>query len=217
MRQLVVAVTFVLIVSSALAATRATTELDGATVVFNNMTASHQIPADVLANAECIAIFPAVPKAGAIVGGKHGGGVISCRGSNGWSAPGFISITGASVGLQLGLERQDIVLLMNKQGEQQLSGGHWVLGAEAVAAGPDKQSSGGLDSRNWKTPVLVYTSSSGEYMGMNLEGSNISVDNTTMRDLYGPNTTLQSILDGHVPPPGSAHPFLTALNQAIGK
>ncbi len=217
MRYLAVAITFVLAVSAAMAASRATTELDGATVVLNNMTASHQVPADVLANAECIAIFPAVPKAGAIVGGKHGGGVVSCRGGDGWSSPGFISITGASVGLQLGLERQDIVLLMNKQGEQQLSGGHWVLGAEAVAAGPDKQSTGGLESRNWKTPVLVYTSTSGEYVGVNLEGSNISVDDITMRDLYGPNVSLQSVLDGHVPPPGSAHPFLTALNQASGK
>lgn len=181
------------------------------------MIASHQIPPDVFANSECIAIFPAVPKAGAIVGGKHGGGVVSCHGNNGWSAPAFISITAGSVGLQLGLEREDIVLLMNKQAEQQLSGGHWVLGAEAVAAGPNKQSTGGLDSRNWKTPVLVYTSSSGEYVGLNLEGSKISMDETTMRDLYGPNTTLQSVLNGDVPPPGSAHPFLTALNQASEK
>ena len=214
---LVVAATLVLMVPSASAATRATTELDGATVVFNNMTASHQIPAYVLANAECIAIFPAVPKAGVIVGGKHGGGVVSCRGNDGWSAPAFMTITGASVGLQLGLERQDIVLLMNKQGEQQLSAGHWVVGAEAIAAGPNKQSTGGLESQNWKTPVLVYTSTSGEYVGANLAGSNISMDDATMRDVYGPNATLQNILDGHVPPPGSAHPFLTALNQASGK
>ena len=65
--------------------------------------------------------------------------------------------------------------------------------------------------------MLVYTSTSGEYVGANLAGSNISVDDATMRDVYGPNATLQNILDGHVPPPGSAHPFLTALNQASGK
>jgi SH3 domain-containing YSC84-like protein 1 len=217
MRHVVVAVIFSVLSSAASAATHATTEVDGATVVFNHMIASHQIPQDVFTNSECIAIFPAVPKAGAIVGGKHGGGVVSCRGNNGWSAPAFISITAASVGLQLGLERQDIVLLMNKQAEQQLSGGHWVLGAEAVASGPNKQSTGGLDSRNWKTPVLVYTSTSGEYVGLNLEGSKISMDETTMRDLYGPDTTLQSVLNGDVPPPGSAHPFLTALNQASEK
>ena len=215
MRQLIFALGIIFLCSTGFEfASNATTEVDGATVVFNNMIASHQIPQEVFANTECIAIIPAVPKAGAIVGAKHGGGVVSCRARNGWSAPAFITITGASVGMQLGLERQDIVLLLNKQAEQELNSGHWVLGGEAIAAGPNKQAMGGLESRNWKTPVLVYTSTSGEYVGANLEGSKISMDDATMRDLYGPNSTLQSVLNGNVPPPGSAHPLLTALNQA---
>jgi len=56
-------------------------------------------------------------------------GVVSCRTRTGWSAPGFVTITGGSVGPQAGLEHQDMVLLMNKQGEQELNQGQWSLGA----------------------------------------------------------------------------------------
>lgn len=34
----------------------------------------------------------------------------------------------------------------------------------------------GLDNSNWKTPVLIYSSASGAYAGINLEGSKISTD-----------------------------------------
>jgi lipid-binding SYLF domain-containing protein len=216
MKPLAFALTLLLLSAVAVAST-ATSELDGAALVIRNMTATQQIPNSILANAECVAVIPALPKMGAIVGGKHGNGVVSCRTKSGWSAPAFITITGGSVGLQVGFERQDLVLLMNKQGEQELSSGHWTLGAEAVAIGPNKQSTGGLDNSNWKTPVLIYSSASGAYAGINLEGSKISTDDQTMRDLYGPNATLQTILGGQVQPPGSAQSFLAALNEITAK
>jgi lipid-binding SYLF domain-containing protein len=216
MKRLAFTLTLLLLSAVAVAST-ATSELDGAALVIRNMTATQQIPNSILANAECVAVIPAIAKMGAIVGGKHGNGVVSCRTKSGWSAPAFITITGGSVGLQVGFERQDLVLLMNKQGEQELSSGHWTLGAEAVAIGPNKQSTGGLDNSNWKTPVLIYSSASGAYAGINLEGSKISTDDQTMRDLYGPNATLQTILGGQVQPPGSAQSFLAALNEITAK
>jgi SH3 domain-containing YSC84-like protein 1 len=216
MKRLLALLTLVLFATMAFASD-ATKELDGAAAVIRNMTASHQIPSDVLANTECITIIPAMAKAAIIVGGKHGDGVVSCRTSTGWSAPGFVTITGGSVGLQAGLEHQDLVLLMNKQGEQELNQGQWSLGAEAVTAGPNTPGSGGPQSNGWKTPVLVYTSSSGAYAGASLEGSKISVDDAILRELYGPNATLQSVLSGGVQAPGSAQSFLSALNQVGGK
>jgi len=216
MRTILVALTLVWFATTALAADAAK-ELDGAANAIRNMTASRQIPSSVLARARCVAIIPNLPNAGIIVAGKHGGGVVSCRTRAGWSAPAFITITGGSVGLQAGIERQDLVLLMNKQGEQELSAGHWALGSEAVTAGANTPGTGGVESNDWKTPVLVYSLSSGAYAGANLAGSKISVDDQTMRDLYGPNTTLQSILNGVRPPPGSAQAFLAALNQVAGK
>jgi len=53
-----------------------------------------------------------------------------------------------------------------------------------------------LDNSNWKTPVLICSSASGAYAGTNLEGSKISTDDQTIRNLYGPSATLQIILGG---------------------
>jgi hypothetical protein len=63
--------------------------------------------------------------------------------------------------------------------------------------------------------VLIYSSASGAYAGINLEGSKISTDDQTIRNLYGPNATLQIILGGQVPPPGPAQSFLSALNGSL--
>src|SRR5579864_3041299 len=77
-------------------------ELDAAAQVVQSMTSSNQIPSPLLTQAKCIAVIPGLTKAGFIVGGLHGNGVVSCRTNAGWSAPAFISISGGSVGLQAG-------------------------------------------------------------------------------------------------------------------
>jgi SH3 domain-containing YSC84-like protein 1 len=192
-------------------------ELDAAAQVVQNMTSSDQIPPSLLKDAQCIAVIPGLTKAGFIVGGLHGNGVVSCRTSTSWSAPAFISMSGGSVGLQAGGEHQDIVLLMNKQGEQELRNGHWDLGADATAAGPTGASAGAGESTGWKAPVLSYTHSSGAYAGANLQGSKINADQDTIHNIYGQDTSFQTILDGKVQPPAAARRFLSGLPQVAGK
>ena len=62
------------------------------------------IPRDLLNKAECVLVFPSVKKAGFIVGGEYGRGVITCRSGEDfrgpWSAPARFAIEGGSVGLQ---------------------------------------------------------------------------------------------------------------------
>lgn len=188
-------------------------DLDAAAQVVQNMTSSKQIPPALLNQAQCIGVIPRATKGGLIVGGEHGNGVVSCRTSSGWSAPAFITLTGGSIGLQAGAEHQEIILLMNDQGEQELRHGHWDLGAEAVAAGPTGASVGKGQSTGWKAPVLSYVRSSGAYAGANLQGSKISTDQDMNHNIYGENTSFQSILDGQTQPPASAQQFLSALRQ----
>src|SRR3954469_18723670 len=69
------------------------------------------VPQSLLDRAEAIAVFPNVIKAGFIVGGRGGHGVISRRVKGGWSAPAFFKLGGASVGLQIGASSTDFVLL----------------------------------------------------------------------------------------------------------
>jgi SH3 domain-containing YSC84-like protein 1 len=218
MRRVVSIMVLVLSCALALWAVDNTKVLDGATQAVQSMTTGAKpIPSSLLRAAKCIAVVPKLTKAGFIVGGEHGNGVVSCRTATGWSAPAFIVITGGSVGLQAGGEHQEIVLLMNNQGKQELTNGHWDLGAEAVAAGPTGDSAGVGQSTGWKAPVLSYAHSSGAYAGANLQGSKIDLDQDANHNLYGKSASIQSILEGQVQTPEPAQQFLSALEQAAGK
>jgi SH3 domain-containing YSC84-like protein 1 len=191
-------------------------QLSSAADVMKDMTSSKQVPASLLGRSKCIAVIPNLTKAGLGIGGEHGNGVVSCRTRSGWSAPAFISMSGGSVGFQAGVAHQDIVLLMNEQGAQQLRNGHWDLGAEAVAAGP----SGGTEASQttgWKAPVLSYSRSKGVYAGANLEGSKLSADEDMIHDQYGQKISFKQVLDGQVKPASSAQPFMSALRQVSPK
>src|ERR1043165_7992134 len=79
------------------------------------------IPQEVLDSAKCIAVVPHLVKGGFIFGAKHGRGVATCRTTEGWSAPAFISVGGGSAGLQVGVEGVDLIMLiMNDKGMRSL-------------------------------------------------------------------------------------------------
>jgi SH3 domain-containing YSC84-like protein 1 len=215
-RKILLFTAFVAVFTCLASAVDVNKQMNSAADVMQNMTSSKQVPSSLLDQSKCIAVIPNMTKAGFGIGGKHGNGVVSCRTSNGWSAPAFISMTGGSVGLQAGVAKQDVILLMNDKGAQQLRDGHWDMGAEAIAAGP----TGGAeatDTTGWKTPVLSYTRSSGAYAGANLAGSKLSADEDEIHNQYGKNTSFTKVLDGQVQPPSSAQPFMSALNQVAQK
>jgi lipid-binding SYLF domain-containing protein len=216
MRKVVFLAAFVMLGSWLTWAADAAKELDAAARVIQTMASSEQIPSSLIWQAKCVAVIPKMTKAGFMIGGKHGNGVVACRTTSGWSAPAFISITGGSVGFQAGAEQQDLVLLMNAQGEQELKNGHWDLGAEAVAAGPTG-GTGSETSTGWKAPVLSYASASGAFAGADIGGSKIGTDKDTMHSTYGESATLEGILGGTVQPPASAQKFISALQRVARK
>src|SRR5215467_12326939 len=198
MKRLVFSVAvFVLMFCWIASASDAAKELDAAAQVLQDMASSKQIPSSLLQQAKCIAVIPKLTKAGFIVGGKHGNGVVSCRTISGWSAPAFITITGGSIGLQAGAEQQDIVLLMNDQGAQELKSGHWDLGAEAVAAGPTR-STGETETTGWKAPVLSYSNASGAFAGVDVGGSKLGADKDLIHNVYGESTSFEETLNGRI-------------------
>src|SRR3979411_1187187 len=78
------------------------------------------IPEEVLEHAKCIAVIPHMVKGGFIFGGKGGKGVATCRTANCWKATAFITISGGSWGLQIGVEAVDVGLIsQNDKGTQQ--------------------------------------------------------------------------------------------------
>jgi SH3 domain-containing YSC84-like protein 1 len=174
------------------------------------------IPEEVLSNAKCILVVPDLIKGGFIFGGKHGRGVASCRTSDGWSAPAFVSVGGGSWGLQIGVEGVDLVMLvMNDQGFQHLLSSKFQLTGEgSAAAGPvGRHASAGTD---WKmnTQVLTYSRSRGVFAGLTLEGAVVQQDNDSTRAIYGKHMMFRNILSGKVSTPESAEAFVKAVSDA---
>lgn len=186
-------------------------EFSNATQTLQDMTSSNQVPKALLNQAQCIGVIPGLTKAGFLVGGEHGSGVISCRTSSGWSAPAFFSISGGSIGLEAGAQQSQVVLLMNQKGKQQLLNGNFHLTANAVAAGPN--GSNYSASTGWKAPVLSYKKSQGAYAGASIQGSTITIDTDTMHKVYGSNYSAQQVLNGSVHTPQDAQQFTSALPQ----
>src|SRR3954462_7238619 len=92
--------------------------LNKATAVLSEFRNASDIPESMFTRAQCVVVIPDLKKAGFIVGGEAGAGVMSCRQSNDtWGAPIFMNLTKGSVGFQVGVSSTDLVLfVMNKEG-----------------------------------------------------------------------------------------------------
>ena len=96
------------------------------------------IPPEVLRNAKGVAIMTVI-KAGFIVSGRAGSGVVVARLGKGWSGPSAIGTGGAGFGFQIGAEQTEFVIVLNtREAVKAFSqGGNVQLGGDiSVAAGP---------------------------------------------------------------------------------
>src|SRR6266446_4176990 len=145
------------------------------------------IPQRLLDKAEAVAVFPGVIKAGFIVGGRAGDGVISRRVKGGWSAPAFFNLAGGSVGLQIGASKTDFVLLfMNKEALNGLLKDKFEIGGEgSVAAGPVGRSASASTDALLRSQIISYSRSKGLFAGLELKGTVISPDNDVNLAAYG--------------------------------
>ena len=196
----------------------ATERLTNATAVVHEIMGMPDkgIPEEVLEHAKCVAVIPHMVKGGFIFGAKGGKGVATCRTANGWSAPAFITISGGSWGLQIGVEAVDVVLIVqNDKGMQKLLESNFQVGGDAsAAAGPvGRHAEAGTD---WKmdTEILTYSRAKGAFAGLTLEGASLRQDNDSRRAIYGSRVTTRALLLGRVPAPAAAQPFLSEIRGA---
>jgi lipid-binding SYLF domain-containing protein len=157
--------------------------------VFNDIMSApdNAIPRDLLSRAEAVAVFPDVIKAGFIVGGRGGRGVISRRVKGGWSAPAFFNLGGASFGLQIGASSTDFVLLfMTQESLRGLLEDKFEIGGEgSVAAGPVGRSASASTNATLNAGILSYSRSKGLFAGLELKGTVINPDNDDNEAVYG--------------------------------
>ena len=176
------------------------------------------VPRKVLDGAECIGVFPDVIKAGFVIGGRGGRGVMSCRmPGGGWSSPAYFSMKGGSFGLQIGAQSTDFVLLfMNKNAVDSLLKSKFTLGGEAsVAAGPVGREAGAETDASMSAQVLSYSRSKGVFGGLELKGTTITVEKGGMEDVYGKGTSASTVLhqpNEKAPTPVQVYP--AALNSS---
>ncbi|HUB47564.1 MAG TPA: lipid-binding SYLF domain-containing protein [Acetobacteraceae bacterium] len=169
--------------------------------------------AQAMRHARAVVIIPHLYKGGFIVGGSGGVGVMMVQARNGtWSNPAFYAIGSASFGLQIGLERSEMVLLvMTQKGLNGLLQDSFKLGASAgiavVALGSSVE--GALAGPN-PPDIVVWSANIGAYGGLTLEGSILRPQPDHDRAWYGRPLTTRDILFGRF-----AYPPATALREEI--
>jgi lipid-binding SYLF domain-containing protein len=159
------------------------------------------LPADLLKNARAIAILPDMVKGGFVFSGAKGEGLISIKTPDGtWSNPNFISMAGAGVGFQIGIQSADVILVFRTdRGVQSIIDGKFTLGANAsAAAGPVGRSATAATDGQLKAEIYTYSRARGLFAGVALDGTHFSIDDDTNKEVYGPGITPRRIFEGGV-------------------
>src|ERR1700722_1646320 len=182
---------FLVLITAAALSARAADEtgarLDRAAAVYAKLTAEeHGIRPGQIDSADCIAVGPGFKKGAAVVGIGFARGFISCRTDAGWSAPGAVAFETGSLGIQLGAEEIDIVILsMDKSRRAKLLSDRFAIGADAAAAwGNGKAAHGDSNAQ-----ILFFGSTKGAFAGFGLDGATIKWDESSDKALYGRSMT----------------------------
>jgi lipid-binding SYLF domain-containing protein len=170
------------------------------TVIQEILDIPDDIPQDLLDKARCVVVMPSVLKAAFVVGGSYGRGTMVCRTGKDftgpWGAPAMYALEGGSVGLQIGAEATDfVILVMNNRGAESLLHSKVKLGGDAsVAAGPKGRTASADTDAYMRAEMLSYSRARGVFAGVSLEGSTLRPDNDANHRLYGPNATAAVII-----------------------
>jgi lipid-binding SYLF domain-containing protein len=195
----------------AMAADETSKRLENAVDVFNAMTESgHGIKPEQLAAADCVAVIPGFKKGAAVIGVGVGRGFISCRNGGNWSAPAAVTLESGSLGVQVGGEKIDIVILsLDKDRRARLLSDRFAVGSDASAAWGNGKSA--HDDPNAK--ILFFGHTKGIFGGFGLDGATLKPDESTNKALYGKAITNTEIVGSGVEAPAAAQPLIARLGR----
>jgi lipid-binding SYLF domain-containing protein len=179
------------------------------------------IPQDLLDKARCVVVLPSVLKAAFVVGGSYGKGVMVCRTgekhTGPWGAPAMYALEGGSVGLQIGGQATDfVILVMNDRGASSLLKSKVKLGADAaVAAGPKGRNAQADTDAYLRAEMLSYSRSRGVFAGISLEGSTLRPDDGANEKLYGKDASAAVIIaESKFEAPAAGRKLVSRLQKA---
>jgi len=161
-----------------------------ATVAFQDIMAipDKAVPEYLLKDAAGVAVIPRVVKVGFVVGGEYGRGVLLLRGESGeLGNPIFITLSGGSVGWQIGAQSADIVLVFKtKRSADGVLRGDLTLGVDvAAAAGPLGRRARASTDVELKAEIYSYSRSRGFFAGLSLDGALLQIDDEANAAFYG--------------------------------
>jgi len=164
--------------------------VEEATAVFREITAIPEktIPEFLMRDARAIAIIPRVLKVGIVVGGEFGRGVLVLRDDDGgWGNPILISLSGGSIGWQIGAQSSDVVLVFRTPASiEGILRGKLTIGVDAAAAaGPVGRRARASTDIELKAEIFSYSRSRGFFAGLSLDGAVLQVDDQGNAAFYG--------------------------------
>ena len=177
-----------------------------------------KIPAALMADTLCLAVFPGLVEAALGFGGSHGTGVVSCRNDEGnWSPPSFIKTSEGSFGIQIGYKASDLVFFFvtEKSTKVLLEKKTTFGGSLKYAAGPTGGETGTTTDRELSSDVYIYAKNRGLFGGASLEGVRLAASPKAIRKYYGHYIWPGQILFDHDVPvmPAEAEEFMEGLNK----
>jgi len=179
------------------------------------------IPHELLEKAECVIVIPSVKKLAFGIGADYGRGAMVCRTGEKfhgpWGAPAMYALEGGSVGVQIGGEETDLILLvMNDRGMESILSSKVKLGADASIAGGPKGRDASANTDAWmRAEILSYSRSRGLFAGVSLEGSTIRPDDEASEQVYGHAIKAKEIVRGEkISVPATGRNLVDALQKS---
>lgn len=149
-----------------------------------------------LSRARAVLIVPHLVKAGFVLGGEYGEGVMLTRGPDGWSHPAFYALASGSLGLQAGIQDSEVIfIVMTDRALQAILANSLKLGADVGVA--FLTIGGGLEAStttNMRADIYAFSHSVGFFGGGALEGAVIKPLESWNRSYYRRGVTPADIL-----------------------
>ncbi|KAL9931713.1 hypothetical protein V8E36_009499 [Tilletia maclaganii] len=179
--------------------------------------ALNSIPKAVLQQAKGLAIFSVV-KAGFVWSARAGSGVVIARLPDGsWSAPSCLATGGVGIGLQIGADLSEFVVVMNSEEAVRsfaLTGNLTLGGSLSASAGPIGTGGAVQLAVAHPAPMFSYSRSKGLFAGVSLEGTVLVERKNTNAEFYGQQIPAFDLLTGKVPAPEAASPIYEVVESA---
>lgn len=217
------ALAFVLVLTiqgASFAASTPESIISGAISMLDEISAADDVSAmaDTVKTSRAIAIIPSMVKAGFIIGGEYGEGLILRHEGGKWYGPSFYNIGGGSFGLQIGAQNVALLLaVINERGVGAFTGSKTKLGGDfAITAGPVGRRAEAATDAQAKASIYSYSMTKGLFAGVSLEGSVISISVKRNNEYWGGKVSAKEAL--HKPANDKRiAPLIKALDDLVKK